>query len=529
MLAPIGNPESGLREVSSAGTGPAWRIFLPSIADLIFLLLFWALFAGALSGRPLADGDVGWHIRNGERILQTRAIPRVDPFSSSMAGNPWFAWEWLYDVLIGVCHRTLGLNGAVWLCALIISACFALSFWALVRRGTNLLVATVLVLLATSASTIHFFARPHIVSWLLILIYIFVLDQWETRAWSNRVLYVLPLLMLFWVNMHGGFLFGLAILGCFWISTVQNYFRTRNAFERVAELGRVRRASIVLLLTVAATFINPYGYRLHMHIGQYLSNRFLMDQIDEFRSPDFHGVAQKCFLALIVLTMVTLVQGSRKLPTSAFLVLLFAIAAGLYASRNIPIAASLLIFVIGPSLSAGVEAITWFKRKEGRFTRLAKLESTLNFHLCPIALMAATLLLCIGGGRFGAKEIVHAQFDGKRFPVNAVDEISKGGSVDAIFCPDYWSGYLIYRLWPKVKVVVDDRHDFYGEKVFTEYLELVSLQPSWDSVLDRWKVRRVLIPPKTALAVMLQGRRDWKAIYSDSTAVLFERTAESQN
>ncbi len=66
----------------------ALRLLLPSVRDIIFLFLFWSLLAGPLSNRPLADADIGWHIRTGEQILATHSLPRTDPFSSSMQGQP---------------------------------------------------------------------------------------------------------------------------------------------------------------------------------------------------------------------------------------------------------------------------------------------------------------------------------------------------------------------------------------------------------------------------------------------------------
>src|SRR5712671_6244113 len=112
------------------------RFLLPSVRDLIFLLAFWALFIGPLANRPLADSDIGWHIRAGEQILLTHSVPRVDSFSATMKGQPWFAWEWLYDALLGMVHGAMGLNGVVWLAALLMSTTFALVFWQLLARGT---------------------------------------------------------------------------------------------------------------------------------------------------------------------------------------------------------------------------------------------------------------------------------------------------------------------------------------------------------------------------------------------------------
>ena len=76
----------------------------------------------------LYDADTGWHIRNGEIILATHSVPRTDLFSYTRAGQPWYAWEWLYDMVIAAIHHVAGLNGVVLFTAVIIAATFALLF-----------------------------------------------------------------------------------------------------------------------------------------------------------------------------------------------------------------------------------------------------------------------------------------------------------------------------------------------------------------------------------------------------------------
>jgi len=165
---------SVLDQASTTAARPvssAQRFLLPSVRDIIFIFLFWSLLAGPLSHLPLADADIGWHIRTGELILATHSLPRTDPFSSTMLGKPWFAWEWLYDLTLGILDRAGGLNGVVWLCALLVAATFTLLLSQLLRRGTGLLLGIALMLLAEAAAMIHLYARPHIVSWLFSLLW----------------------------------------------------------------------------------------------------------------------------------------------------------------------------------------------------------------------------------------------------------------------------------------------------------------------------------------------------------------------
>src|SRR5579864_418814 len=89
--------------ISSSNTAaPAWaRMAMPSVADLIFVAVLAVLVFTPLSVRLLGDAGIGWHIRTGQQILATHSVPNSDPFSSSTAGQRWFAWEWLYDVIVG--------------------------------------------------------------------------------------------------------------------------------------------------------------------------------------------------------------------------------------------------------------------------------------------------------------------------------------------------------------------------------------------------------------------------------------------
>jgi hypothetical protein len=532
------------------------RWLVPSVGDLLFAAILCLLVFTNLSGRLLGDAGIGWHIRTGQLILATHAIPRIDPFSSSMSRHPWYAWEWLYDVVVGRLESTMGLNGVVLLTALIIATVFSWTFRLLLRRGTNIFVALVLVLLAASASMIHFLARPHVVSWLFTLTWFWVLESSErdcadshaqssqipSASGHHRLLYSLPLIMLVWVNMHGGFLLGFALLAIYWVSAASQWLKltlrlTQDRFDdflRKNRTGqRLRDLTVVSILSAAATLLNPYGFQLHVHIYRYLSNHFLMDHIDEFQSPNFHYVAQKCFAALLLLTLVALVAKGRefgKVSVSHGLVVLFAVYSGLYASRNIPVSSLLLILVIGPWLSDAMGQLAelaqtlprWHGFASTQFLRgMETIELNLRGHLWPIAAIAFTCWVVTNGGNLGATTLMDAHFDRKRFPVAAVNYLQKQGVQGPLLSPDAWGGYLIYRLSPQAKVVIDDRHDFYGEEFLKSYLKMIHLQPGWEEFLEHQQPHCVIVPKDSALANILLETSAWKAIYTDDVALVF--------
>ena len=116
-----------------------------------------------------------------------------------------------------------------------------------------------------------------------------------------------------------------------------------------------------------------------------------------------------------------------------------------------------------------------------------------------------------------------AHFDATRFPVKAVDFVAQQDSREPVLSPDYWGGYLTYRLYPKVLVVADDRHDLYGEEFFKSYLKMTHVEAGWDALIREQDVHRVLMPKGSAVENILRGSLGWQMVYQDNVAVLFEK------
>jgi len=513
---------------------------IPSVRDIIFVFLFWSLLAGALSNRPLADPDIGWHIRTGELMLSTPAIPRTDPFSSTMRGQAWFAWEWLYDLGLGILYRGCGLNGVVWLCALIVAATFTLLLSQLLKRGTGLLLAIVFMLLAEAAASIHLFARPHIVSWLFALVWFGALENWERGDAPRWLPWFFPVSTLVWVNLHGGWLFGFALLAIYFVGALVQSLLDSDAFAAIRAAQRARRIAWAGAASAVATLANPFGWNLHAHIYRYLGDRYLMNRIAEFRSPDFHGWAQRCFAIILLLTLGALAGHRRKIRLSHFLVILLSVYAGLLSTRNLPISSMLLVLIIGPLLSESLDSLAgrpgaweWIRRGARRLVelsaRMGEQELSLRGHLWPALTVIAALGICLHGGWLGSYRAIEAKFDPKKVPVAAVDFLQNETSQEPIFSTDSWGGYLIYRLYPTRQVVVDDRHDLYGSDRIRSVLILMQGEPGWREVLETWHIRTVLLPADSTLAHLLRELpKDWRVTYHDGVAVVYETVAREK-
>src|SRR5450756_2741102 len=167
------------------------RFLVPSFSDCFFLaILIWLFLAGATGWKALLmDGDTGWHIRTGEYILDHARIPNQDLFSYSKPGAPWFAWEWLSDILFALLFRAAGLKGVVLFCGVMIAGIFTVLLRYTLWSGANSLIALLTTLLAVGSSTMHFLARPHLFTLLLLPISIWVLERDRRRPGHLAVSY----------------------------------------------------------------------------------------------------------------------------------------------------------------------------------------------------------------------------------------------------------------------------------------------------------------------------------------------------
>ena len=508
-------------------------LLFPSMSDLVFIVLLTALSSGAMGSRLLNDAGIGWHIRAGEQMLRSHTIIRADIFSSTMNGRPWFAWEWLYDVLIAAIHARLGLNGVVLLTAAVIALTFTMVLRNVLRRGASVPVAAALLVLAVGASMIHVMARPHVLSWLLVVIFYELLDSKQVlSAGTKHLLLWLPFLMLFWANLHGGFLLGFVLIaihlaGSATESLILNESRPDPALW-------LKHAAVGAGLAFLASFLNPYGYKLYVHIFDYLSNPFLMNHISEFLSPDFHKPAARCFAILILIALCTLAATREKLQFTHLLYVLFAVFTGLSSSRNLPVSSILLVLVVAPLLSNALtdrehdlsikpRCRALLARFNSFGVRMNHLDSALHGNIWTVLALLIGMWLCLHGGRIGSREIMNAHFDETRFPVHAVNVIANEKIREPIFCPDLWGGYLIYTLYPQTKVVVDDRHDLYGEAFFKDYLKVIRVESGWEQTLSDWKANYVLVQKDSALASALKEKSVWKVVHQDETAVLLHK------
>jgi hypothetical protein len=491
-------------------------LLTPTLADVFWGILIVAEFARPESWQALlSDGDTGWHIRTGEFILQHGTVPMRDLFSFSRAGQPWYAWEWLADVVFALLHRWHGLAAVAIFAAVVLGLSAALLLIWLLRRGAGLWIAAAVVFAAVSASTVHHLARPHIFSLLLLTLCLWRLD--EDRQTPGRRLWLLVPLSALWANLHGGFVSWLAILGLLAVVC---------AAER--NWAALRRYGTLAALCSLATLANPYGWQLHTHIVRYLGSSWILNNVQEFQTPQIRSEGMLVFAVLLLLGAALASRAfSRRQWFEGALVVAWGFAA-LRSARHVPLYA----VAVAPLIAAECAA-WWSVAARGRPSRSAVRiwwDLGQEFGRAPHLGLWSAAAVALGLAMVLPRADL-TDFPAKRFPVSAVahnrDLLVPAGAMPRILTSDQWADYLIFHLYPRQRVFFDGRSDFYGPSLGGDYQALLSVTPKWREVLDRYGFTVALLPMDWPLGVVLEGDPAWRVVYSDPVSVLLIRRSTS--
>ncbi|MCA9920484.1 MAG: hypothetical protein KC445_21160, partial [Anaerolineales bacterium] len=168
---------------------------------LLVIIVFVAIFTMAV--RVPADTDTWWHLSSGQYIVENLTIPTTDPFSYTKFGQPWIDHGWLAQIFW---YGLYSLGGWA-LVALALATLVTTAFWFVWKQiEANVFIAALSMVLGAIVSSVVWAARPQMVTFLLVAITAYLLDRYKRH--NGRLLPWLPLIMILWVNIHGGYAIG---------------------------------------------------------------------------------------------------------------------------------------------------------------------------------------------------------------------------------------------------------------------------------------------------------------------------------
>ncbi len=477
-----------------------------SIRNLFLIILFCGIFF--LSLRPILDPDFWWHLRTGQIIDQTRSIPSADPFSFTAAAKQWVAHEWLSEFFIFKTFKLGGYGLLILTFSAIITASFLFSYFRC-PNGSKPYLAGFAVLLGAIASAPVWGVRPQMFNLLFTSLFLFLLDRYQ-RDGNFRTLIPIPLITILWVNLHAGYIIGIAIeviyiFGSLLEIAVKKYLR-KEKIDKTAQ-NSFWILVCILVTSIFAILFNPTGFRIFTYPFQTLTDSAMQTYIHEWFSPDFHQLIWQPFAFLILVLIGLGMIGNRPISiTKILLTLVFGYGA-LRSLRNIP----LFTIAVIPVLAEQLNNLIKFKPDEQKQSRHFR-------YIAPIAIIAIAIILVLGFIRVTNNQ---QRSEAETFPKDAVEWIVENEPKGNLFNSYNWGGYLIWKLYPEFPVYIDGRADLYGKEFVSRYTEIYFTKPGWEEKLNRDNVSIVLVESDSMLADALRQSSSWKKSFEDKISVIF--------
>jgi hypothetical protein len=480
--------------------------FLPRLQDILFFAIFLAVLA--LGQRMLnMDGDLPRHLLTGRVILETKAIPMVEPFVYPYEGRPYVSHEWLTDVMFYLIQNYLGLAGLVILAAILLASTFTLLYAYISSRLDIRLPVLVLFLWGAAVTSLNWVTRPHLISMLLLAIWLIWTDK---LARGEKIpLWTFFVTMILWSNLHGEFIAGMLVMLAYAIGWTMEFLFDRANTNTQTGI----RLWLAFLVSALASLINPATYHPYVTILGFVNNRYLMSRMSEANPPDFSRPEFLVLLGLLAVSIVLLAIHPKRLTAGqAFLLAGFS-AMSLLAARNIHLYGIVAPFVLAET----VHGLTNPKGVRALESVLRNIEGQVKSALWPVA-----IVILFGALILGSRARSIYSFDPAFFPTEAVAWLEEHPQEGRMFNELNWGGYIAFHLWPEQKVFADSMADVTGE-ITMQYEAAITMTTGWEDIFSRYQIEWVILHSDSELARTLGNNPAWESLHTDSTAAILRK------
>ncbi len=486
-------------------------------------LLGWcaALSAGALSITRIGDYDIWYHLRAGRLFLESGGLPATDPFAYTAASQPLSVQSWLAAVLYHLAERAGGIPGVQIFNAAVVAAAFGLLFATtrLFSKGRgDAALSVVLILLAAFAARFRLGARPHVLELLLLATDLYVLQRLRTRG--RAPLWILPLVQLVWVNVHGSHLLGIALPFLFLCGEavqrrVPARWRADAAPAAIPSPRSVWTLAAAGAACAMASLANPQGWRALQFPFLVAGMRGYMARIGEWQPMSWEllvGFGARytwAFSALVVLALLGLAAARRVAVTDLLLLAVF----GVLAARGVRLAPEFAIATVPGTFAALAPLAVRLSRGREDAVAWGSLAGLL------VALSLSPLDHAYEYG-FGKKERI--------FPDRAVDFAERTGVSGPVFNSFAFGDFLVHRA-PDRKVFIHGRNEVFPESFYEQFVAAHRDAAVFRDLVERWGIEWILLEytltdyGRREEMPHLGGNPEWAPVYWDRVSALYVR------
>lgn len=473
-----------------------------SLPVMIVVLLAFVAFWSARN--RIHDPDMWWHMKVGEQIVQTHDLPRTDEYSYTTGNHAWIPHEWLPEVAIYFAYRWGGLAGLMLWLGLTGSILLGGLYLLCSAYSGNAKVALIGGLIGWFFGTISLAVRPLLLGHIFLVALLALVHLGRTR--SARWLWGLPPLFAVWVNCHGSFALGLAVLTAILVAAhIDLEWGLIESTRWPAEKLRIFR--FVLIASGLALLINPVGWQLAVYpLNLFFAQGDNLANIAEWQPLNFQeprGMGVFAIVAIVVLAALAL---ARKVRLEEIALALMGSYLAVHHSR--------MVFVFGilvAPIVCRLLATSW------RGYRASQDHPKIN-----AALIAAALILIWRG--FPSNTTLQSQID-QAFPTEAIAYLEQNAVRGNMLNEYVWGGYFIWAA-PDRKVFIDGRTDIFDwTGVLGEYMRWHTLQEPPNKLLDRYEIDYCVLAANSQIGRAVALLPNWRQAYADDVAVVFTRAS----
>jgi hypothetical protein len=475
--------------------------------------------------QPLTEPDFGWHLRAGLDVLgHGLPLPSTDPYSHTMPDWPWVEHAWLTDVLIAGMYSAFGA-----LAVIVFFAAVTMSAWLIGAAAASASLACRWLACAISlwVALPYLGARTQLITLLGLAVLSWLLKRGREHG---SVQWWIPPLFVLWANLHGGFVAGLLLL-CLVIGTsaVVRWVSDRRMVvtdfsdEPALSWTELTRLTAITAISACVTFLNPYGWQLYVEIVDSLSNRFMLETLQEWQPLSFATVAGRRYAWYLAALGVAMALWYRRLQPVRWVIAAVFLAFSFRHMRNIPffLIASLPLFT--EALADGFAALC----RRWPFDEIA-----LNRVSFAATLLTASMLVWEGPAhlqRIVLSGIRPADyFKTTSYPIEAVLWMrANQDQMGHRLYNDY--GYGGFLLWwmPGTKIFIDGRMPAWrsgARAILRDYIALTGENPDF-AILTKYSVDWALLKKGTPLEESLARHDAWNRVYEDEKAAIYRLKA----
>jgi len=474
-------------------------------------VLIWTLLVTTL--RPIMDPDTWFHLAFGKLAVESGNLPRTDVFSHTSHGNEWISSGWLSSILLYKLY-TISESGQwmVYLSCAIVLLTYGLAFLTLWRGYHAPHLAALLLVIGAGFAAVRFSPRPDIFSQLGISLLLLVL-LWSEKlqAVPKRavgVLWLLPLLLAAWANLHAGFVIAFLVLGLFGAWHILRALRH----------GEKWRWWSLLPLAVAcvAWVANPYGLRLlelPRKIQQIPDVEWIQEWMPLFKKGFLPGWQPMLLLgSFAALACVAAWRGRRALAGWQWGVLLLFTILALLQRRQAGLASIAIPLVLAPALQA--TELTW-SRVHSWITK---------------ATLAAGLVVTVfmyRGDLVANRGLFKVGLNCSSLPCDATDYMLQNPVPPNLYNAYGAGGYFLFHLGPQTRVYIDGRLDVYDHQVWQDYLAVEELRLPLADFEKKYGIQSWAVHTKDSvndplhMASRLAADANYALVYFDDQMCIF--------